>query len=56
MNEYQDQSFWYELRGHDGFRWEFVADFDSYEAAKQHDDENDYGYEQTRIIKVRGIL
>jgi hypothetical protein len=54
MNECQEQQVWFELWGFDGFRWEFIADFDSRVYAERHDQENDYGYEQTRIKRVYG--
>lgn len=56
MNEHEDQQVWWELWGFDGFRWEFIADFDSRYFAQVHDGENDYGYEQTRIKRVYGTL
>lgn len=29
VNEYQDQEIWFEVYGYDGFRWVFVADFET---------------------------
>lgn len=52
----EDQAVWFELRGHDGFRWEFIADFDTYEDAEQYDNDHSFDYDQTDIVKVRGIL
>lgn len=56
MDEYSDQDTWYELWGHDGFQWEFVADFDTRSSAEVHAQQTDYGYEQMRIKRVKGQM
>lgn len=58
MNEYQDQAMWFELWGYDGVQWEFIADFDTREAAHLYDDDPRTvcgSYEQTRIKRVYGL-
>lgn len=52
----EDQAVWFELQGHGGFRWGFIADFDTYEDAEQYDNDNNFDYGWTRIVKVQGIL
>lgn len=37
MNEYKDRQVWFELWGFDGFRWEFIADFETKEDAVAYD-------------------
>jgi hypothetical protein len=56
MNEYSDQLTWFELWGWDGFQWEFIADFDTRDQAHRCDEENDFGYDETRIKRVFGTL
>ena len=56
MNEYQDQSVWYELYGYDGFQWVFVADFDTRDEAEDHMDESEWlEYEGMRVRRITGL-
>ena len=55
MNEYQDQATWFELWGHDGFQWEFIADFDTRDEANGYAQENDFGYDPVRTVRRTGL-
>lgn len=50
MNEYQDQSTWFEIQARDPYgRWVTVADADSRELAEDRADHGD------RIVRRRGL-
>lgn len=53
MDEYD---VWYEVWGDDGFRWEFIADFETREEAEEYADQSPVmgDYISYRIRKCRG--
>lgn len=53
MKEYDT---WFELWGADKYQWHFIADFDTREQAEAYRRDDDFGYEETTIIKSRGTL
>lgn len=57
MRELPEYDVWYEVWGFDGFKWEFLADFDTRQAA---DEWNAFGevagtYEDSMVKKGRGL-
>lgn len=49
---------WFELRGFDGFRWEFIADFDTSKEAHKYARESDVMdyYENYHVRRATGVL
>lgn len=52
------EAVWYEVRGFDGFHWEFVADFDTREEAHQYAQASDVmgHYENYHVRRTTGVL
>lgn len=55
MNEYQDQAVWFELYEFDGFKWIFVADFDTRDDAKAYAEGFMEDGEEYKIKRVYGL-